>query len=181
MSWSTSADEPTPLTAMLLVARSQLNDPFFKDSVVLVMNNLGAAPAGIIVNRPTRVEVSRLFPDIERLAQLHDKLYFGGPVDTELVWFLFRADRPRERAVQAFDGVYVSADRDLLRELLARDKPMDGLRIFIGHSGWAPGQLEFEISHGDWVMKAAEADAIFNGKSEHPWPERHPPEPSNPS
>jgi putative transcriptional regulator len=181
MSFPTSADDAKPLTAVLLVARGQLIDASFKDSVVLVMNNLGTAPAGIIVNRPTRVEVSHLFPDMERLAHLHDKLYFGGPVELEVVWFLFRSDRPREHAVQAFDGVYVSADRDLLRELLARDKPMEGLRIFIGHSGWAPGQLEYEIARGDWTMKAAEAEAIFHGKSEHPWPERRPREPSNPS
>jgi len=59
--------------------------------------------------------------------------------------------------------------------LLGRDKPMDGLRIFIGHSGWAPGQLEAEIARGDWALGPAEPDAIFNGKSEHPWPGEHTP------
>jgi putative AlgH/UPF0301 family transcriptional regulator len=47
---------------------------------------------------------------------------------------------------------------------------MDGLRIFIGHSGWAPRQLEAEIARGDWTLERAKSDAIFNGKSEHPWP-----------
>jgi len=140
-SWPTSADNAKPLTAILLVARAELPDPNFKDSVVLVMNNIGSAPAGVIVNRPTKIAVSRLFPDLERLAQLHDKVYFGGPVEFGSVWFLFRTDTPREHAIQALDGVYVSANRELLRQLLGRDKPMDGLRIFIGHSGWAPGQL----------------------------------------
>ena len=170
MSWPTCADDGKPLTAMLLVARAELPDFNFRDSVVLVMNNLGHAPAGIIVNRPTRIGVSHLFPEIGRLAQLHDKLYFGGPVEIESVWFLFRADTRPEHAVQAFDGVYLSASRELLLQLLARDKPMDGLRIFVGHSGWAPGQLEAEIARGDWKLEAAEAGAIFEGKSEHPWP-----------
>jgi putative transcriptional regulator len=170
MSWPTAADDAKPLTAMLIVARAELPDPNFKDSVVLVMNNLGSAPAGLIVNRPTKVEVSRLFPDLERLAPLHDKVYFGGPVEFGSVWFLFRSAAPREHAVQAFEGVYVSANGELLRELLGRDKPMEGLRIFVGHSGWAPGQLEAEIARGDWKLTPAEADAIFNGKSEHPWP-----------
>jgi putative transcriptional regulator len=169
-SWPTCADDAKPLTAMLLVARGQVLDRDFKDSVVLVMNNLGAAPAGLIVNRPTKLDVSHLFPDLERLAKLHDKLYFGGPVEIDSVWFLFRTETPREHAIQAFDGVYVSADRDLLLELLARDQPMDGLKIFVGHSGWAPGQLQAEIARGDWTLSPAEKDAIFNGKSEHPWP-----------
>jgi len=170
VSWPLHADNAKPLTAMLLVARSELPDPNFRDSVVLVMNNLGAAPAGVIVNRPTKVPVSHLFPDLERLAQVHDKIYFGGPVEIETVWFLFRADKPAEHAVQAFEGVYVSADRDLLRELLGRDKPMEGLRVFVGHSGWAPGQLEGEIVRGDWTLAPAEPEAVFHNKSEHPWP-----------
>ncbi len=173
--WPTSADDTKPLTSMLLVARAGLPDPNFKDSVVLVMNNIGPIPAGVIVNRPTKVAVAHLFPNLERLAQLRDKVYFGGPVEIGSVWFLFRAATPPEHAIQAADGIYLSANRELLLELLARDKPMDGLRIFVGHSGWAPGQLEAEIGRGDWTLAPADKDAIFNSKSEHLWPEEHAP------
>jgi putative transcriptional regulator len=52
---------------------------------------------------------------------------------------------------------------------------MDGLKIFIGHAGWAPGQLEAEINRGAWNLERADSEAIFNGKSEHPWPgSQHP-------
>ncbi|TMI00673.1 MAG: YqgE/AlgH family protein [Betaproteobacteria bacterium] len=176
ISWPTSADDTKPLTTILLVARAELADSNFKDSVVLVMNNIGPAPAGVIINRPTRIAVSRLFPDLERLAQLDDKLYFGGPVETALVSFLFRADTPPEHATQVLDGVHFSTNGELLRKLLGRDKPMDGLRIFIGHSGWAPGQLEAEIARGDWALAPAETDTIFDRKSEHPWPEQQAPD-----
>jgi putative transcriptional regulator len=135
------------------------------------MNNLGPAPVGIVINRPTPIPVSRLFPDFKRLAQVHDKVYFGGPVEFGSVWFLFRATKPPPaHAIEAFEGVYLSANRELLLQLLGRDKPMDGLRIFIGHAGWARGQLEAEIDRGDWTLERADSNAIFNGKSEHPWP-----------
>jgi putative transcriptional regulator len=147
-----------------------LPDSNFADSVVLVMNNLGPAPVGLIINRPTQLPLSRLFPDLKPLAQLRDKVYFGGPVEFGSVWFLFRAAKPPKHAIQACDGVYFSANRELLLQLLARAKPMDGLRIFIGYSGWGPGQLEAEIARGDWTLEHAESDAIFNGKSEYPWP-----------
>jgi putative transcriptional regulator len=101
---------------------------------------------------------------------VRDKVYFGGPVGFESVWFLFRAAQPSEHAIQACDGVYLSADPELLLRLLARSKPMDGLRIFLGHAGWAPGQLQAEIERRDWTSKRAEMGAIFSGKSEHPWP-----------
>ena len=170
MSWPTSAEDAKAQTAILLVARGELNDPFFSDSVVLVMNNLGPAPVGLVVNRPTEIPVSHLFPDLKRLGQVKDKVYFGGPVEMASVWFLFRASKAPEHAVQAFTGICLSANRELLLQLLGRDKPMDGLRIFIGHSGWAPGQLEAEIARGAWSLERPAPDAIFNRKPEHPWP-----------
>lgn len=176
MSWPASADTAKPVTTILIVARAELPDSNFKDAVVLVMNNLGPAPAGLIINRPTRIPVSELFPDVKRLAQLDDKVYFGGPVQIESVSFLFRADTPPEDAVQVLDGVYLSRDGELLRKLLGREKPMEGLRIFIGYSGWGPGQLQVEIARGDWTLAPADISAIFSGKSEHPWPERETPE-----
>jgi putative transcriptional regulator len=144
-SWPASDPDTKPLTAILLIARDDLPDSNFADSVVLVMNNLGPA-------------------------KVRDKVYFGGPVDFGSVWFLFRAAAPPEHAIQACDGVYLSADRQLLLQLLGRDNPVDSLRIFVGHAGWAPGQLEAEIAQRDWTLKRAEMEAIFSDKSEHPWP-----------
>lgn len=158
------------LTAIFIIAPADLPDPNFGGATVLVMNDLGPAPVGIIINRPTRVLVSSLFPQLKSLAQLHDKVYFGGPVETDTVWFLFRAAKQPKDSVAALDGVYLSASRDLLLKLLARDKPMDGLRIYLGHSGWSPGQLEGEISQGDWKLEHADADGLFKHRAEHPWP-----------
>jgi putative transcriptional regulator len=175
ISWATPADNAKPLTTILLVARAELPDPNFKDSIVLVMNHIGPSPAGVIINRPTRIPVSRVFPDLETLAHLDDKVYFGGPVEIQSVSFLFRFDRPPEQpATEVLDGVYFSADRELLRQLLGRDKPMEGLRIFVGFSGWARGQLEAEIARGDWTLEPVGASTLFEPKSQYPWPERRP-------
>ena len=170
-----SADNAKPLTAILLVARADLPDSNFKDAMVLVMNNIAPLPAGLIVNRPTRIPVAHLFPDIEGLSRLDDKVYFGGPVQIESVSFLFRADTPPEDAAQVLDGVYLSTDGELLRRLLGREKPMEGLRIFIGYSGWGRSQLQAEIARGEWTLAPVELRAIFGHESEHPWPERRAP------
>jgi len=178
-SWAISAAAAKPLTAILITARTELPDDNFADSAVLVLNNLGPAPIGLITNRPTKFQVSHLFPDLKgHLAQVRDKVYFGGPIEVDTVWFLLRASKAPEYAIKAFDDVYISANRELLLHLLRRDKPMNGLRIFIGHAGWAPGQLEAEISRGDWALAQANSDAIFNGKSDHPWPSSSAPKPT---
>jgi putative transcriptional regulator len=170
--WPISAGDSKALTAILITAPAGLPDDNFAGSTVLVMNNLGPAPIGVIINRPTKFAVAELFPNLKGLAQVRDKVYFGGPVELETVWFLVRTSKPPEKAVKAFEGVYISASRDLLMRLLGRDKPMEGLRIFIGHAGWAPGQLETEIGRGDWTLGHASPDAIFNNKSNHPWPSK---------
>ena len=175
MSWSTAADNAKPLTTILLIARAELPDPNFRDSNVLVMNHIGPSPAGVIINRPTRIPVSRLFPEIATLAHLDDKVYFGGPVGIQSLSFLFRFEKPPEHATEVLDGVYFSTDRELLRRLLGRDKPMEGLRVFIGLSGWGRGQLEGEIARGDWTLEPADASTIFEPKSQRLWPEQQPP------
>lgn len=159
-----------PMTAIFIVARSGLSDPNFANSVVLVMNDLGPAPVGVILNRPTPIPVSRLFPQIKRLAAVPDRVYFGGPVDFSSVWFLFRALTEPRHAIEVCPGVFLSADTRLLRRLLRRDPPMDGLRIFVGHAGWAPGQLEFEIEAGAWRLERVDPAALFNDGRAYPWP-----------
>jgi len=175
VSWPTFAQDAKPLTTIFIVASADLPDPNFRGSTVLVMNNIGPGPAGIIVNRPTKIPVSRVFPDMEQLAQLPDKVYFGGPVEIQAVSFLFRFDKPPEKATEVLDGLYFSTDRELLRKLLGRDQPMESLRIFVGFSGWARGQLEAEIARGDWTLAPADASTIFDYKSQQPWPERQVP------
>ncbi len=155
---------------MVLVAQDVVSDPNFGGSIIVVMNNLGPAPVGIIVNRPMPVTVAHFFPQLKHLAQLHEKVYFGGPVEFPTVWYLFRAKAAPASAVRVCDGVYVSSDEKLLRNLLGRPKPLEGLRIFVGHAGWAPGQLQAEIEGGAWVPRRADADSIFGAKPLLPWP-----------
>jgi len=161
------------VTAILLVAQGVVSDPNFGGSIVVVMNNLGPAPIGIIINRPMPLAVSRFFPKLKRLAQVHDKLYFGGPVEfPDAVWYLFRAKTAPMGAIRVCDGVYVSSDKKLLQQLLSRPNPMQGLRLFVGHAGWFPGQLQAEIEGGAWAPRRADADSIFNPQPQLPWPSR---------
>ncbi len=169
-SWPATASNSKPVTAIFLNARDDLPDSIFAGSLVLAINNLGPAPIGIVINRPTSIPVSQIFPHLKRLAKIDDKIYFGGPVEFASVWFLVRAATQPKHSMHVFDDVYLSADRRLLLQLLERDKPMNGLRIFVGHAGWAPGQLEAEIDRHDWTLKRADAESIFSGKFDRPFP-----------
>lgn len=164
-------DDAKPMKSILLVARKDLPDPFFRDSVVLVTQFGGVAPVGVIVNRPTDIPLSRVFPDLERLRSREEKLFFGGPVMPERVVVVFRAAVAPDEAIEVLEGVYMSSSRKVMRELLDRANPVEGLRIFAGHSGWAPQQLESEVERGDWHLSPADARTVLDRKPERLWEE----------
>ncbi|HEX9179069.1 MAG TPA: YqgE/AlgH family protein, partial [Burkholderiales bacterium] len=75
---------PSPVPAqdatasgVFLVAKPQLNDPNFRESVVLVTQHAGGSPVGVIINRPTRLSLAEVFPENEKLKGLPDALFFG--------------------------------------------------------------------------------------------------------
>ncbi|MGZ5650343.1 MAG: YqgE/AlgH family protein [Usitatibacter sp.] len=160
-----------PMKAIFLVAKKDLPDPFFHDSVVLVTNYGGSVPVGVIINRPMQIPLTSVFSDIERLRSRQDKLFFGGPVRREELVAVFRAAVAPPKATEVLDGVYMSSSGTLLRELLGRANPVEGLRVFAGHAAWGPGQLEAEIARGGWHLIRADARTIFGDKPENLWQE----------
>jgi len=167
----TFGEDAQPMKSILLVARKNLPDPFFRDSVVLVTRSGGPTPIGVIVNRPTDVPLSRVFSDIERLRARDETLFFGGPVMPDQLLVVFRAAVPPTEAIEVLEGVYMSSSGELLRELLGRENPVESLRVFAGHAGWAPGQLESEVTRRDWHLVTADARMVLEMEPEKLWKE----------
>ena len=160
-----------PSGSLFLVAKPQLADPNFGQSVVLLTQFGRLGSMGVIVNRPTGLALSRVFTEVKRGAPADDRFFFGGPVSRDVVLFVFRAPEQPDEAFEVLEGVYISSDRELLKDLLGRDKPLEALRVFMGYAGWSPGQLEGEIARGDWDLVQADAKTIFAKKPEALWPE----------
>jgi len=67
------------------------------------------------------------------------------------------------------NNVYISADRRVFDDVLGAKKPASEVHFYIGHSGWAAGQLDFELARDSWHVVAADTDAIFSGETESMW------------
>lgn len=164
-----AADE-RPAT-VFLVATTRMADPHFRQTVVLVTQHGGGGPVGVVINRPTPVPLKQIFPGNPGLADGAERVYSGGPVSQGMLVFVFRAAEAPRNAVALLDGLYMSFDPELLRELLARPDPVAGLRVFAGYSGWSPGQLEREIARGDWLLTRADAETVFRRDPGRVWQE----------
>ncbi len=155
-----------PARGMFLVADRDLQDPNFDRSVVLLIDYGEHGAAGVIVNRPAQASFADLLPEIEGAEQSAGKVFLGGPVAPSGVLVLMRAGSPPEASRPVFDDVHISASREIL-ERLVRDGGT--FRIYAGHAGWAPGQLDWEIRQGGWALLPADVETVFDDQPEDVW------------
>jgi len=155
--------------SILLVAAPHLHDPNFGHSVVLVMFPPDAGPSGVILNRSTSMTLRDIWAEPEMRHDRTDALYIGGPVQPDGLLFLFRMTPPPLRAWRATEDIYFSGDGELLKQLLAQTDSVKAQRFFAGYSGWAKGQLEWEVSRGDWHVLEVDPEIIYDTESDTLW------------
>ncbi len=156
---------------VFLVASPFLKDPYFYHSVVLIIKYGDDGAFGLIVNRPTNLSLESVLPEREEIKSLKLKLFFGGPVGRNYILFLFHSGKQIDTTQRVFDDVYFTGSLDIIIHAFKNNEiDHEGLRAYFGYAGWAPGQLEFEIARGDWIVKEAENDIIFNKNPSDIWP-----------
>ena len=158
-----------PAPGMFLVARRSLQDSSFSQSVVYLLEHDDRGTAGLIVNRPSRIRLSEAVAEIDTEAASQHALYFGGPVGISQITMLLRNEAASPLLTPVDGGVFVSANRQVLERLLAAGKSEKELHFYLGHAGWAAGQLEFELIHKHWHLVAGDADAIFASDIDSLW------------
>jgi putative transcriptional regulator len=173
----TTAHADTQLTkGSLLIAARELPDPNFAESVVLMVHNDERGALGLIINRPTDISASELLPAVDGLAEFREPLYLGGPVAAYGIMMLISTEDPPADTEHVFDNIHVSGNREHLEEIAAdaTDRP-DHIRLYAGHAGWAPGQLDAEIARGDWKVIPARSSLVFSGEPLKIWSKLAPP------
>ena len=157
-----SIGDERQVLGFFLVASEEMQDPRFKETVVLVTPHHRAEVVGVVVNKPTEIAVSTLFPQSELKDEHSRQLYFGGPVSGQSLLFLIRSKKQPKASLRIFDDVFLSADSKVLEQVLRHPKPFTGLRVFSGYAGWKPGQLEAEVKKGSWLLREADTEILFN-------------------
>jgi putative transcriptional regulator len=156
---------------IFLVAKREMRDPRFQETVVLVTQPPQGGPFGVIVNRPLPRLLSEVFTQHPALKGRKDVLFRGGPVAPDSPIFLVRTSQPPTRSVHVLPDVYFVGDADWIDALLKRPDPTRGVRVFAGYSGWAVGQLQNEMQRGDWYVLPADAETIFEKDVARIWPD----------
>ena len=133
----------------LLVASPALLDPNFRRAVVLVTEHTEDGAAGLVLNRPSPVEVAGAVPQLEPVVDDGEPVWVGGPVQPEAVLVLGEFVDPDDAAVPLFGALGFPAldDPDEIVPATIRR------RVFAGYAGWGVGQLEAEVADEDWILE----------------------------
>ncbi|HEX6950814.1 MAG TPA: YqgE/AlgH family protein [Nitrospira sp.] len=142
---------------VFLVASPSLNDPNFRETVVLVIEHGAEGTLGLILNRATSMLLSEALPGIAALEGTTHRLFAGGPVQPSVMLLLSRLKDPDPDMRAVFDSVYVGGTPKVLERILTKAAPSDRFRAFAGYAGWGPGQLGHEMLQGAWAVLAPES------------------------
>jgi len=137
----------------LLIASPVLSD-FFERTVVLLIEHNEDGAMGLVLNRPSETMVAEAVPTLASLGEDGEVIRVGGPVGQNSVVALGEFDDPGESTrVLAGDVGVLDPDRT---ESLIR------LRVYAGHAGWGPGQLESELEQDAWVVAEPDPEDPFH-------------------
>ena len=167
---SSSQTVTVPAKGRLLIAGRNLRDPNFAETVVLLLSYEPRGAMGIVINRPTEVQLATALPNLAELSGRADRLFAGGPVGVNGILLLVRAKKPPQASEQIFGDVYGSGRLSTLRQALGKKGKTDRVRAYAGYAGWGPGQLDQEIARGDWYVTDADPATVFDMPAPDIWP-----------
>lgn len=168
---------PTNLTHHFLIAMPGLEDGAFSRSVVYLCEHNERGALGLIINKPTDINLKNLFEKVDLSLSRPDlsdaPVLLGGPVQTERGFVLHDPMRSPDAVAENNASVYASTmhitgglldmttSRDVLEALSSGAGPRRVL-VTLGYSSWAEGQLESELAENSWLTVGADLAVIFD-------------------
>lgn len=147
--------EVSSLTGRLLVATPALADPNFDRAVVLLLDHDEEGSLGVVLNRPTPVDVGDILEGWGDLAGEPGVVFQGGPVslDSALGVAVIPGDDERESPLgwRRVHGAIGLVDLEAPPELLAA--ALGSLRIFMRLLGLGPGAAGERTDRGRLVRR----------------------------
>jgi putative transcriptional regulator len=161
------------LAGKLLIAAPSIEDPRFKQAVILICTHNEEHAMGLVLNKAA---------DSVNLPELLDQLgvdgddapedahvLMGGPVGRDRGFVLHSEDYDSAGATLSIcDGVCLTATRDVLHAM-ASEAPPERFVLALGYSGWSGGQLEEELAENVWLVGVPDVPLVFDPSLDTKW------------
>lgn len=160
------------LAGRLLVATDALRDPRFARSVIYLVRHTPQGAFGLVINVPVGevpfAQALRPFGLAVPPGSGNVRVHYGGPVDDRRGFVLHTPDWTGEDTTVVNGGFALTGDPRVLQAMARGQGPRRGL-FFLGHAGWAPGQLDAELTTGAWGAAPADERLVFEEDPAQKW------------
>ena len=155
------------LRGKLLLAGPTLKDPNFDRTVILITEHTDEGAMGLVLNRPSEAVLGEAVPDLAWAVDGGDPVYVGGPVAPTGVIVLAEWVDPSLAVVLVEDDLgFVPGDAEDTDALAAAIRRA---RVYAGHAGWGPGQLEAELAEEAWIVEPPLREELFSPEPDGLW------------
>jgi len=144
------------LRGHLLVAGPGLIDPNFRRTVVLVGEHGAEGAMGVVLNRPSGIEVEEAVPPLVDLEGVDDVVFVGGPVQPQAIVVLGDFADPERAGAIVFGSIGFLPSEVEPTEV----GELSRARVFAGYAGWGAGSVcplaqILSAAKNDWVPSTA--------------------------
>lgn len=161
-----AADLSTP---MMLVAKPELGE-FYRGAVLFVRPIANGQHMGFIINRPTPVTLSKLFPEHAPSQKITDPVFLGGPVYSDTIFAVVHGDgSPGGHSVPLLEDLFLAMDVEVVDRII--EQAPQRARFIAGVVAWQPGELAHEMKSGFWFLLDPDTDLIFRKSTDGLWEE----------
>lgn len=156
-----------PDVGTLLLSEPFMQENRFKRSVILLTAHSKEGSVGYILNQKLDVKLGEVIP---QCPDSELPLYLGGPVQRDNLFFVHSLGELIDDSIEIKKGIFWGGNFDTLVGLIQRNeiKP-ENIRLFIGYSGWSPGQLDHELKEKSWIISKAKKHFIFSKEENTLW------------
>lgn len=160
------------LEGQLLLAMPGIGDPRFERTVILLCQHSAEGAMGLVINRPfQRLSVAELLQqlDVDPGEEYQAiPVRAGGPVEPSRGFVVHSADYEQPSTLKITDQISLTATLDILRDMAMSRGPKRAL-VALGYAGWAPGQLDKELTRHGWLNCPASEAIMFDAPMDQMW------------
>jgi len=154
---------------VLLVAKRNLRDRIYGNTILIAKPLGDERHVGFIVNKPTTMTLGKLFPKHLPSQKVVDPVYLGGPTGPEVIFAMVKGQSPGGRSVQLTPGLYLAFDSNVVDRII-ESQPQQA-RFFAGMVLWQPRELAEEVRRGLWFVLDAQPEILLRKSTDGLWEE----------
>lgn len=152
------------LSGHFLIAARHLRDPNFYRTVVLMLEHSEKGAMGLIINRPSALSIGKALSQFGTTSGSDASVFVGGPVEPSSLFILHNSVKLGRKDQEVAPGLFLAGSEDSFDQVVRGEKKPDAdvrFRLFSGYAGWGEGQLESELSRGDWHSIPADGTVVL--------------------